>query len=171
MGIREDIFGDFLPSLQSTSKELAAIINFIAQGKDILTGNLPTQRIDYNSVEQIDPFGTGSYPSPLGLAQTGINNFLVGLNEYGDRKDRINALNNPDSIYYNDPAGYDAMQKDRAMAMAEDRANNVTNQIQIQLNVDAVTLSQMNVEVQAQQLAQAFATNLEQVLVQFPQKE
>lgn len=167
----EDIFGDFLPSLQSTSKELAAIINFIAQGKDILTGNLPTQRIDYNSVEQIDPFGTGAYSSPIELAKAFGNNFLVGLGEYGDRKDRSNALNDPNSIYYNDPAGYDAMQKDRAMSAAEDRANNVTNQIQIQLNVDAVTLSQMNVEVQAQQLAQAFATNLEQVLVQFPQKE
>ncbi len=93
------------------------------------------------------------------------------MNEYGDRKERASALNDPNSIYYNDPAGYDAMQKDRAMASAEDRATNVTNQIQVQLTVDAVTLSQMNVEVQAQQLAQAFATNLEQVLVQFPQKE
>ncbi len=167
----EDIFGNFLPSLESTSRELASIINFIAQGKNLLSGNMPTERIDYSNVEQIDPFGTGAYTSPTGLASAAFNNFLVGMNEYGDRRERANVLNDPSSVYYNDPAGYDAMQKDRAMASAEDRATNVTNQIQVQLTVDAVTLSQMNVEVQAQQLAQAFATNLEQVLVQFPQKE
>lgn len=169
----EDIFGNFLPSLQSTSKELAAIINFISQGKDILSGNMPTQTIDYNSVEQIDPFGTGAYSSPLGLAKAGINNFLVGLSEYGDRKERMSAINDPNSVYYNDPAGYDAMQKDRAMASQEDAVRNamITNQIQVQLNVDAVTLSQMNIEAQADLLTQRFAIGLEQVLVQFPNKE
>ena len=169
----EDIFGDFLPSLQSTSRELAAIINFIAQGKEILSGNLPTQKVDYASVEQIDPFGAGAYPSPLGLAKAGINNFLVGLNEYGDRKERMSAINDPNSIYYNDPTGYDAMQKDRAMASQEDAVRNamITNQIQIQLNVDAVTLSQMNIEAQADLLTQRLAIGLEQVMVNFPQKE
>lgn len=167
----EDIFGDFLPSLQSTSKELAAIINFIAQGKDILSGNMPTQRIDYNDVPTIDPFGTGGYKSPWESLKAAGNNFLVGVAEYGDRKERINAINDPNSIYYNDPAGYDAMQKDRAMAAAEDRANNITNQIQIQLNVDAVTLSQMNIEAQADLLTQRLAIGLEQALVNFPNKE
>lgn len=169
----EDIFGNFLPNLQSTSRELAAIINFIAQGKEILSGNLPTQRIDYANVEQIDPFGTGAYTSPLGLAKAATNNFLVGLNEYGDRKDRMNAINDPNSIYYNDPAGYDAMQKDAAMASQENAVRNamITNQIQIQLNVDAVTLSQMNIEAQADLLTQRLAIGLEQALVNFPQKE
>lgn len=169
----EDIFGNFLPNLQSTSRELAAIINFIAQGKEILSGNLPTQRIDYANIEQIDPFGTGAYTSPLGLAKAATNNFLVGLNEYGDRKDRMNAINDPNSIYYNDPAGYDAMQKDAVMASQEDSVRNamVTNQIQIQLNVDAVTLSQMNIEAQADLLTQRLAIGLEQALVNFPQKE
>jgi len=168
----EDIFGDFLPSLESTSRELASIINFIAQGKNLLSGNLPTERVDYNSVEKIDPFGTGAYASPAGLASAAFNNFLVGVGEYGDRKERINVINDPNSIYYNDPAGYDQMQKDSAMAAASDRANNVTtNQISLTLNVDAVTLGQINIEAQAQQLAQSIALNLEQVLVQFPQKE
>lgn len=169
----EDIFGNFLPNLQSTSRELAAIINFIAQGKEILSGNLPTQRIDYANVEQIDPFGTGAYTSPLGLAKAATNNFLVGLNEYGDRKERMNAISDPNSIYYNDPAGYDAMQKDTAMATQEDAVRNamITNQIQIQLNVDAVTLSQMNIEAQADLLTQRLAIGLEQALVNFPQKE
>lgn len=169
----EDIFGDFLPSLESTSRELSAIINFIAQGKNLLSGNMPTERIDYNNVEKIDPFGTGAYASPAGLASAAFNNFLVGVGEYGDRKDRMNAINDPNSIYYNDPAGYDAMQKDAAMQAQEDSVRNamITNQIQIQLNVDAVTLSQMNIEAQADLLTQRLAIGLEQALVNFPQKE
>lgn len=170
----EDIFGDFLPSLESTSRELASIINLISKGKDLLSGNLPTERIDYNSVEQIDPFGTGSYTSPAGLAKAAFNNFLVGVGEYGDRKERTDAISNPNSIYYNDPAGYDQMQKDTAMASAADAvstSNTTTNQFNIQLTVDAATLGGIDIEVQAQQLAQAFATNLEQVAVFFPQKE
>lgn len=169
----EDIFGNFLPSLQSTSRELASIINLIAQGKNLFSGNTPTERIDYSTVEQIDPFGTGGYTSPVGLAKAAFNNFLVGMNEYGERKERLSAINDPNSIYYNDPAGYDQFQKDSAMAAATDRATSATtnNQIQIQLNVDAVTLSQMNVEAQADLLTQRLAISLEQVLVNFPQKE
>ena len=169
----EDIFGDFLPSLESTTRELAAIINLIAQGKNLLSGNMPTERVDYNSVERIDPFGTGGYSSPAGLASAAFNNFLVGVGEYGNRKERVNAINDPSSIYYNDPAGYDQMQKDVAMQSQEDQVRNamVTNQIQIQLNVDAVTLSQMNIEAQADLLTQRLAIGLEQALVNFPQKE
>lgn len=169
----EDIFGDFLPSLESTSRELSSIINFIAQGKNLFSGNMPTERIDYNNVEKIDPFGTGAYPSPAGLASAAFNNFLVGVGEYGARKDRMNAINDPNSIYYNDPSGYDAMQKDAAMASQENAVRNamITNQIQIQLNVDAVTLSQMNIEAQADLLTQRLAIGLEQALVNFPQKE
>lgn len=169
----EDIFGDFLPSLESTTRELAAIINLIAQGKNLLSGNMPTERVDYNSVERIDPFGTGGYSSPAGLASAAFNNFLVGVGEYGNRKERVNAINDPSSIYYNDPAGYDQMQKDVAMQSQEDQVRNamVTNQIQIQLNVDAVTLSQMNIEAQADLLTQRLAIGLEQALVQFPNKE
>lgn len=163
----------FLPDLQSTAKEIAAIMESIAWAKSLISGNLPTERIDYNNVEKIDPFGTGSYTSPWELAKAATNNFLVGLNEYGDRKDRLNSINDPNSIYYNDPAGYDAMQKDRAMASQEDAVRNsmITNQIQIQLNVDAVTLSQMNIEAQADLLTQRLAIGLEQVMVNFPQKE
>ena len=169
----EDIFGDFLPSLESTSRELAAIINFIAQGKNILSGNLPNQKIDTSNLAQIDPFGTGGYTDPLELAKASINNFLVGVNEYGQRKDKINATTDPTSPYYNDPVGYEQEQKDRAIARQEDEALGVVNNnnITLQVNVDAATLGNIDIEQQAQLLTQRIALNLEQVLVNFPNVE
>lgn len=55
--------------------------------------------------------------------------------------------------------------------MTDARQISTTNQFNIQLTVDAATLGGIDIEVQAQQLAQAFATNLEQVSVFFPNKE
>lgn len=164
---------EFLPNLESTAREIASIMESVAWAKNLLSGNLPTERVDYNNVEKIDPFGAGAYTSPWELAKAAGNNFLVGLSEYGDRKERMSAINDPNSIYYNDPDGYDAMQKDRAMTSQEDSVRNamITNQIQIQLNVDAVTLGQMNIEAQADLLTQRLAIGLEQVMVNFPQKE
>lgn len=169
----EDIFGDFLPNLQSTSRELAAIINFIAQAKEILSGNLPNQRIDTSNLAQIDPFGTGAYTDPLELAKASINNFLVGVNEYGQRRDKINATTDPTSPYYNDPVGYEQEQKDRAIARQEDEALGIVNNnnITLQVNVDAATLGNIDIEQQAQLLTQRIALNLEQVLVNFPNVE
>lgn len=164
---------EFLPNLESTAREIASIMESVAWAKNLLSGNLPTERIDYNNVEKIDPFGTGAYTSPWELAKAAGNNFLVGLSEYGDRKERMSAINDPNSIYYNDPVGYDAMEKDRAMASQEDsiRGSITNNQIQVQLIVDPVTLSQMNVEAQAQVLADKFKIELEQAMVNWPQKE
>lgn len=198
----EDIFGDFLPSLESTSRELAAILNTIKGIKDLKDGNLPTQKVEVEDIPKIDPFGTGGYTSPVGILKAGYNNFLVNLNE---RQQRNEAIFNPDSIYYNDPAGYDQMQMDRKqfsedsqrldlsrynpqskaeiddfnnqqrLAAMDDanivRQSTTNNEITIQLNIDPITLAQMDIQAQAQELTQAFATNLEQVLVQFPNKE
>jgi hypothetical protein len=198
----EDIFGDFLPSLESTSRELAAILNTIKGIKDLKDSNLPTQKIEVEDIPKIDPFGTGEYTSPVGVLKAGYNNFLVNLNE---RQQRNEAIFNPDSIYYNDPAGYDQMQMDRKqfsvdtppqdlsrfnpqskaeiddfnnqqrLAAMDDaniaRQSTTNNEITIQLNIDPITLAQMDIQAQAQELTQAFAMNLEQVLVQFPQKE
>lgn len=75
------------------------------------------------------------------------------------------------------PAGFDyglpANQFDRSFTGADAReiTNTTTNEFNISLTVDAATLGGIDIEVQAQQLAQAFATNLEQVAVFFPQKE
>lgn len=91
-----------------------------------------------------------------------------------------NALN--DSTGYTDVLSGDfsiqlaALQdQQRQAAMAVDqsyvKAATVSNDIRIQLNIDPITLGQLNIQAQAQELAQAIALNLEQVLVQFPQKE
>lgn len=198
----EDIFGNFLPNLEATSKELAAILSTIKGIKDLKDGNLPTQKIEIEDIPKIDPFGTGEYTSPIGVLKAGYNNFLVNLNE---RQQRNEAIFNPDSVYYNDPAGYDQMQMDRKqfsedsqrldlsrynpqskaeiddfnnqqrLAAMDDanivRQSTTNNEITIQLNIDPITLAQMDIQAQAQELTQAFAANLEQVLVQFPQKE
>ena len=74
-----------------------------------------------------------------------------------------------------DPAGFDfklpTNEFDKSFTGADARQITTTNQFNIQLTVDAATLGGIDIEVQAQQLAQAFATNLEQVAVFFPQKE
>ena len=198
----EDIFGDFLPNLESTSRELAAILNTVKGIKDLKDGNLPTQKTEVGDIPQIDPFGTGAYPSPVGVLKAGYNNFLVGIN---NRQQRNQALYDPNSIYYNDPTGYDQMEADRQqysvdrpaqdlsrykpqskaeiddfntqqrLAALEDAkiVNQATtnNDITIELNIDPITLAQMDITNQADQLTQAIALNLQSVLVQFPQKE
>lgn len=198
----EDIFGNFLPNLEATSRELAAILNTIKGIKDLKDGSLPTEKVEAQDIPRIDPFGTGAYPSPVGVLQAGYNNFLVNLR---DRQERNQAIFDPNSIYFNDPAGYDQMEMDRRQ-FSEDRKrqdlsryapqskaeiddfneqqrlaamddasivkqSTTNNEITIQLNIDPITLAQMDIQAQAQELTQAFAANLEQVLVQFPQKE
>ncbi|MCY1453110.1 hypothetical protein D9M71_700800 [compost metagenome] len=56
---------------------------------------------------------------------------------------------------------------DRQYARAATEAPNIA----ITLNIDPITLSNLNIQEQANDLAQQFALNLEQVLVNFPQKE
>lgn len=198
----EDIFGDFLPSLQSTSKELAAILNSIAEFKKWKDGTLPTTKIEADQIQRIDPFGTGAYPSPLGIAQAAGNNFLVNLQA---NRDKAAAIGDPSSIYYNDPAGYDQMQRDRdsygidspkqdlsrynpqtkqemedfsnqqKLASMYDasivRQSTTNNDIRIELNIDPITLGQMDIQTQADQLANTIALRLQETLVFFPEKE
>lgn len=199
----EDIFGDFLPSLQSTSKELADIISVIREIKNLRDGILPTTKIEAQDIPKIKPFDfLPEYTSPFELAKAGVNNFLVNLNQ---AQEKSRAISDPNSIYYNDPAGYDQMEMDRQqysvdkpredlsryrpqskeeiedfnnqqkLAAMEDASivNNstTTNEITIQLNIDPITLAQMDIQAQAQELTQVFAANLGEILVQFPQKE
>ena len=81
--------------------------------------------------------------------------------------------NDPSALFYKDPTTYDQEQRDRALARQEDSSvgNTYTNTVSVQLNVDAATLSVMDIESQAQELTERFARGLEEVLTQFPQKE
>ncbi len=199
----EDIFGDFLPTLQSTSRELASILSGIAEFKKWKDGMLPTTKIEGDQIERIDPFNTGtSYPSPLGIAQAVGNNFLVNLQA---SRDKAQAINDPQSIYYNDPVGYDQMEMDRRqysedrqrvdlskyapqskeelddfnnqqkLAAMEDanivRQSTVNNEISLTLNIDPITLGQMDIQAQADQLMSTIALKMQETAVFFPQKE
>lgn len=161
---------DFLPTLKETSQEIAAILNAIAEFQRWKSGVLPTQEISVEDVETIDPFGTGGYKSPAGLTKAFLNNFGYNLNKSIAKSQ---AINDPNSVYFNDPIGYEQEQKDRAIARQEDEAMGIVNNnnVSIQVNVDAATLGNIDIEQQAQLLSQRIALNLEQVLVNFPNVE
>lgn len=61
--------------------------------------------------------------------------------------------------------------KNLVTTMTDARQISTSNQFNIQVTVDGATLGGKDIEVQAQQLAQVIAANLEQVAVFFPQKE
>lgn len=161
---------DFLPTLKETSQEIAAILNAIAEFQRWKSGKLPTQEISVEDVETIDPFGTGGYKSPAGLTKAFLNNFGYNLNK---SMAKSQAINDPNSIYFNDPIGYEQEQKDRAIARQEDEARGIVNfnGISIQLNLDPVTLSNVDIQPQAEALAEQFRLSLEQLLVNFPNVE
>ncbi|MNF79450.1 hypothetical protein D3C84_616630 [compost metagenome] len=56
-------------------------------------------------------------------------------------------------------------------AELQNRLSGVTNTFQIELNVDPVTLANMDVAGQAQALADQFRMELESTMLQFPVKE
>lgn len=161
---------DFLPTLKETSQEIAAILNAIAEFQRWKSGILPTQQMSIEDVDTIDPFGTGGYKSPAGLAKAFLNNFGYNLNK---SMAKSQAINDPNSIYFNDPIGYEQEQKDRAIARQEDEAMGIVNNnnVNIQISVDAATLGNIDIEQQAQLLSQRIALNLGQVLVNFPNVE
>lgn len=207
----EDIFGDFLPNLKSTSQELQGILNIIAEVKRLKDGILPNTRIEADQVEKIKPFDfLPEYTSPWGLLKAGINNTLVSIGEYDSNKQRVldreKAITDINSLYYNDAEGYDAMQRDAEQAgqketpppnlsmyrpqSKEERQDfenqqriaaiqdaqilneyKTNNEISIQLNIDPITLAQMDIEAQARQLADVISLNLQQASVFFPVKE
>lgn len=77
------------------------------------------------------------------------------------------------SFIGNDPTSLNQEQKDRAIARQEDEALGIVNNnnITLQVNVDAATLGNIDIEQQAHLLSQRIALNLEQVLVNFPNVE
>lgn len=168
---------NFLPDLEATAREVAKILNTIAEIQKFRAGNGPKEVITADQVETIDPFGTGGYKSPIGLAQAAGNNFLTILGQTGERRqrfqDKLAETSDVSSPYYNDPQGYDAMERDRALALADDKVSGIpnNNEITIQVNVDPATLGVIDIQAQATQLANTIALNLEQVAVFFPQKE
>jgi len=172
---------DFLPNLQSTSKEIATILGAIAefqrwkeaQNKPAEVGGgldplgTPTT---FNQIDKIDPFGLGSYTSPAGVLSAAWQNTKINLNNARVRGQEV--YDKPDSIFYQKPEMYDENQKAMAMDQAKEASQPiVTQQFDISINVDPVTLANMDVEAQAEDLGNWFRAQLEKATVNFPEKE
>lgn len=167
---------DFLPTLESTAKEIASIMNAIAEFQRWKSGSLPTQETNNSSTEKATFLGM-EYPSPAAIVGDIINN--TGFN-LAKAKERGRAVyEDPTSPYYQDAAGYDDQQAEMAKAAADDKAmgivTNNSNQIDIVVNVDGSTLQGMDANAQAQAIGEAvanmFVQSFDQVNVQFPVKQ
>lgn len=171
-----NLFGEFLPTLQATTKELAAILNAIAEFQRWKSGNLPTTETNNSSTEKATFLGM-EYPSPAAIVGDIINNTGFNLAKANERGRAV--YEDPTSPYYQDAAGYDDQQAEMAKAAAEDKAmgivNNNSNEISIEVNVDGSTLQGMDPNAQAQAIGEAvanmFVQSFEQVNVQFPVKQ
>lgn len=169
---------DFLPTLESTAKEIASIMNAIAEFQRWKSGSLPTQETNNSSTEKASLFGL-EYASPAAIVGDIINN--TGFNMAKARERGRDVYEDPTSPYYKDrdAAGYDDHQAEMAKAAAEDKAmgivTNNSNQIDITVNVDGSTLQGMDANAQAQAIGEAvanmFVQSFDQVNVQFPVKQ
>ena len=167
---------DFLPTLEATAKEIAAIFNAIAEFQKFRGGNLPTVETNNSSTEKANLFGL-EYASPAAILGDIVNNTGFNFNKARERGRAV--YEDPSSPYYQDAAGYDDQQAEMAKAAAEDKAmgivNNNSNEISIEVNVDGSTLQGMDASAQAQAIGEAvanmFVQSFEQVNVQFPVKQ
>ena len=159
-----DIFNmsapSWLPTLESTTKELAAIMRLFAAGSAVAQGNLPTETAT----------NTSTFAD---FVSSGANNFFVNA---GRARERAQAVyGDSSSLYYQDPAGYDAQQRDAAMAAATDKANGVVENKfsfgDITITVPLDVMQGSSVEEQGTMLADYFKAQLEETMAQFPVKE
>ena len=167
---------DFLPTLEATAKEIASIMNAIAEFQKWKSGSLPTSETSNSSTEKANLFGL-EYASPAAIVGDIINNTGFNMNKARERGRAV--YDDPTSLYYQDAAGYDDQQAEMAKAAAEDKAmgivNNNSNEINIEVNVDGSTLQGMDANAQAQAIGEAvanmFVQSFDQVNVQFPVKQ
>lgn len=166
---------DFLPNLEATAREIASIMNAIAEFQKWKSGSLPTSETSNSSTEKASLFGL-EYASPAAIVGDIINNTGFNMNKARERGRAV--YDDPTSPYYQDAAGYDSQQADMAKAAAEDKAMGIvnnSNQIDIVVNVDGSTLQGMDANAQAQAIGEAvanmFVQSFDQVNVQFPVKQ
>lgn len=162
---------DFLPTLEATAREIAAILGAIAEFQKWINATK-------SSPEQ--PFVNG-FAQPITFGYQLTTKTYDGTVGAIDRaKERGRAVyEDPTSLYYQDAAGYDDQQAELAKAAAEDKAmgivNNNSNEINIEVNVDGSTLQGMDANAQAQAIGEAvanmFVQSFDQVNVQFPVKQ
>lgn len=162
---------DFLPTLESTAREIAMILNQIAEfqrWKDNLVSS-PSQEQDVSFWQR-----------PITATYQTIGKFFNGAGDAIDRsKERGRAVyDDPNSFYYQNPALYDDNQKNMAMDMATAGSDykltgegSVTNQFDISINIDPATMGNIDVQSQAEDLMNRFKIELSNASVNFPVKE
>lgn len=167
--IFNDISGiqfDFLPTLEATAREIAAIMGAIAEfqrWKESTTGNIAPGAADVSFWER---------PISWGIQKGG--RLLDSYNEWSkETAERTDALSgNPNSYWKGNPGEYDESMKNQAMELVEEQRDNaMTTQISLTINVDPQTLANMDIAAQAQSLGDSLVTMFEQVNVQFPVKQ
>lgn len=159
---------DFLPTLDATAKEIAAILGAIAElqrWKETATGNIAIGSKEVSFWET---------PISWGIQKGG--RLLDDYNDWGkETVERTEALSgNSRSAFYGKPGMYDDNQKNIAADLAKEQANTSivsTNQFDISINIDPVTLSNLDVEAQAQELGSWFRNEIEKAQIAFPEKE
>lgn len=166
-----NLFGQFLPTIEATTRELAMILNQLAEfqrWKNNLVAS-PSQEQDVSFWQR-----------PITATYQTLGKFFSGADEAIDRsKERGRAVyDDPNSFYYQNPALYDQNQKNMAMDQATaandyqlSAAGSVTNQFDISINVDPATLGNIDIKSQAQELADMFRIELSNASVNFPVKE
>lgn len=166
-----NLFGQFLPTIEATTRELAMILNQLAEfqrWKNNLVAS-PSQEQDVSFWQR-----------PITATYQTLGKFFSGADDAIDRsKDRGRAVyDDPNSYFYQNPALYDENQKNMAMDQATaasdyqlNAAGSVTNQFDINVNVDAATLGNIDIKSQAQELADMFRIELSNASVNFPVKE
>lgn len=157
---------DFLPTLEATAKEIAAIMGAIAEfqrWKETATGNIAPGSADVSFWER---------PISWGIQKGGrlLDSYDEWSKETAERTDALSG--NPTSYYKGNPGDYDDSMKNQALDLIEQqRENAMTTQVSLTINVDPQTLANMDIAAQAQSLGDSLVTMFEQVNVQFPVKQ
>lgn len=176
----------WLPTLQSTSKEIAASLHAIAT------------LLNWSKGQFSNPTPATDVSSPAAIVASGTENFFQNLDKAKRRGKAV--YEDPTSPYYQNPELYDSemvkgtnstptnlsgyrpqtdrdqanQDLDQKLAAFEDRilarSSPANGPITIELHIDPITLGNLQIQEQAQDIANAVALNLEQALVYFPQK-
>ncbi|RYY51264.1 MAG: hypothetical protein EOO06_00620 [Chitinophagaceae bacterium] len=159
---------DFLPTLEATAKEIAAIMNAISQfqqWKNNLVAS-PSQEQDASFMSQ---------PITWAYQQTGkfFNGIGEGLDASRERGTAV--FDDPNSYWKGKPEAYDDNKSNMADMLASlkesQRDNAMTTQVSLTINVDPQTLANMDIAAQAQDLGNSIAVMFEQANVNFPIRE
>jgi hypothetical protein len=136
--IFKDISGiqfDFLPTLHATALEIAKIMGAIADFQR-WKENLVASPNQDQSVSFLDRPITATYQT-IGKLFNGFDSSIDSAKERGD------AVNNPASLFYHKPDLYDDNQKNMAMDMAANQAQEINNKntVDITIKIDPTTLA------------------------------